>query len=508
MVVLNLVAIAVVLWLAHRRGGTVATLVAAAVVAVVVRGYGFEVVTQPWNPYLPLLFWLALLLAAWGVLDGDHRLVVVVAAIGSLCAQTHMPYLGLSLGMGTLCVAWLVWDAARHPVERHPITRSLGLAGIVSAVLWLPPVADQLTHDPGNLRMIADYFREPPDDPVGTVEGVRLVLRHLDVFRLIGGAFGADGHVTRAGFDLTGSVLPGVLVLAVWLAAVITAWRLRQRAILGLHVVIGWSLVLAAVSMSRIFGKVWYYLTLWAWTTTALVVVSIIWTAVVVLGRRLPARRSTVTRGAAGVVAAVGVLSWGALTVEALGARVPEQHLSDTLRVITGPTVDALESGDGLSAGADGTYVVTWNDARYFGSQGYGLVNELERRGFDVGVPFTWRVPVTPQRVVTDGEADAEIRLATGFYVDQVADAPGAELVVEYDPRDADDLAEARALESELTDSLRELGLDDLVPLIESNLFGVQLDPRVPVELQEIVDRLLELGTPTAVFLVPVGTDR
>ena len=51
-------------------------------------------------------------------------------------------------------------------------------------------------------------------------------------------------------------------------------------------------------------------------------------------------------------------------------------------------------------------------------------------------------------------------------------------------------------------------GLDDLVPLIESNLFGVQLDPRVPVELQEIVDRLLELGTPTAVFLVPVGTDR
>ncbi|MEZ5252133.1 MAG: hypothetical protein R2713_23865 [Ilumatobacteraceae bacterium] len=472
-----------------------------------VRGYGFEVVTQR-GTYLPLLFWLALLLAAWGVSTATTGWWSSWPRSDRCARRTHMPYLGLSLGMGTLCVAWLVWDAARH---RSSGTRSHDRSASPASCRrcrgcrrW--PISSP--HDPGNLRMIADYFREPPDDPVGTVEGVRLVLRHLDVFRPIGGAFGADGHVTRAG-----STSPAAL------PARAGARRLarrrdhgaappRQRAILGLHVVIGWSLVLAAVSMSRIFGKVWYYLTLWAWTTTALVVVSIIWTAVVVLGRRLPARRSTVTRGAAGVVAAVGVLSWGALTVEALGARVPEQHLSDTLRVITGPTVDALESGDGLSAGADGTYVVTWNDARYFGSQGYGLVNELERRGFDVGVPFTWRVPVTPQRVVTDGEADAEIRLATGFYVDQVADAPGAELVVEYDPRDADDLAEARALESELTDSLRELGLDDLVPLIESNLFGVQLDPRVPVELQEIVDRLLELGTPTAVFLVPVGTDR
>lgn len=509
MIVLNLVAIALALWLAHRRGGPRLTIGVAALIVVLVRGYGFEVVTQPWNPYLPLLFWLVVLLAAWGVLEDDKRMIVLVTAVGSLCAQTHMPYLGLCLGMGALCVAALVWRALRHPVERDETYRVLGTSAVVGLVLWSPPLYDQLTNDPGNLRMIADYFRNPPEDPVGTGEGLQLLLRHLNVFRIGTGAFGSDGYVTRAAFDLQGSVLPGLLVLVVWIAAVVVAWRLRHRALLALDAVIGWALVLGAISMSRIFGKVWYYLTLWAWTTSTLLVVSVLWTLAVVLHRRLGPERSLRPRVALGtILAVVAVGSYGALTVEAFGARVPEQHLSDTLREITGPTADALEQGLGAAVGTDGRYVVTWNDARYFGSQGYGLVNELERRGFDVGVPFTWRVPVTRQRVIEFDEADAEVRLATGFYIDEVRAVPGAELVLEYDPRDEAELAEYERIEAEVTASLTGAGLDDLVPLLETNLFGLQLDPRVSAEVQEQVDRLLELGTPTAVFVLPPGADQ
>ena len=36
--------------------------------------------------------------------------------------------------------------------------------------------------------------------------------------------------------------------------------------------------MLSLVSMARIFGKVWYYLTLWAWGTTTLLIVAIVWT--------------------------------------------------------------------------------------------------------------------------------------------------------------------------------------------------------------------------------------
>ena len=46
----------------------------AGLVALIVRGFGLDVVTQPWNPYLPLLFWLVVLLATWSVVDGDHAI--------------------------------------------------------------------------------------------------------------------------------------------------------------------------------------------------------------------------------------------------------------------------------------------------------------------------------------------------------------------------------------------------------------------------------------------------
>ena len=506
MIVLNLVAIAVALWLAHRRGGTPLMLVVAGVVVVLVRGYGFDVVTQPWNPYLPLLFWLVVLLGTWSVLAGDQRMIVVVAAAGSLCAQTHMPYVGLSLGMGALCVAALGWHWYRHPVDRNDVIGAAGTAGLVGAVLWLPPVWDQLTNEPGNLRLIADYFGNSPEDPIGAGEGVRLVLRHLDVFRLIGDAFGADGYVTRAGFDLQGSVVPGLIVLVVWGVSVWLAVRLRHRLLITLDVVIGWSLVLAVIAMSRIFGKIWYYLTLWAWTSTTLIVVAVVWTAAAYVRSRLGDERARTPRLAmAGVAALVAVGSYMALTAEAFGARAPEQHLSDTLRKITGPTADALRDGLGAADGIDGTYLVTWNDAIYFGSQGFGLVNELDRAGFDVGALPTWRVPATPTRIVDPAEATAEVRLATGVYVDQVRAIAGAEEVLVYDPRDAGELAEYLRLEREVVEGLMIDGLDDLVPLLQTNLFGLQIDPAVSPALQRKVDRMLELGTLTAVFVLPPG---
>jgi len=506
MIVLNLVAIAVALWLAHRRGGTPLMLVVAGVVVVLVRGYGFDVVTQPWNPYLPLLFWLVVLLGTWSVLAGDQRMIVVVAAAGSLCAQTHMPYVGLSLGMGALCVAALGWHWYRHPVDRNDVIGAAGTAGLVGAVLWLPPVWDQLTNEPGNLRLIADYFGNSPEDPIGAGEGVRLVLRHLDVFRLIGDAFGADGYVTRAGFDLQGSVVPGLIVLVVWGVSVWLAVRLRHRLLITLDVVIGWSLVLAVIAMSRIFGKIWYYLTLWAWTSTTLIVVAVVWTAAAYVRSRLGDERARTPRLAmAGVAVLVAVGSYTALTAEAFGARAPEQHLSDTLRKITGPTADALRDGLGAADGIDGTYLVTWNDAIYFGSQGFGLVNELDRAGFDVGALPTWRVPATPTRIVDPAEATAEVRLATGVYVDQVRAIAGAEEVLVYDPRDAGELAEYLRLEREVVEGLMIDGLDDLVPLLQTNLFGLQIDPAVSPALQRKVDRMLELGTLTAVFVLPPG---
>lgn len=506
MIVLNIVAIGLALWIAQRRGGTTLMAAVAGMLALLQYGYGFDVLTQPWNPYLPLLLWIVVLLGTWSVLDGDHWMIVVVTAVASLCAQTHMPYLGLGLGMGALCCAAVVRSWVRHPVQRAAIARVMVVSAAVALVLWLPVLIDQLTNTPGNLSMLNDYFRNPPEEPVGTAEGIRLMLRHLDITRLARNGFDGDGFITQTGFRLDGTIVPGLLVLLAWIAAAIAAFRSGHRLLRTLHIVIGWALLLGAISMSRIFGKVWYYLTLWAWASTVLVVASIVWTiSALVQQRRVRSR--ALPRVAIGYgVAFVAVASLVTSLVSAFGARAPEQYLSDTLAELVDPTADALERGDGDAVGRDGRYLVTWNDARNFGSQGYGLVNELERRGFDVGVPNTWRVPVTPQRVIPLEQATAEVRLATGVYIDTVRALPGAVEVIDYDPRTSAQLAEYEQLRASISEALTSNGDDDLLFMLDTNLFGLQVNERVPPHVQQMVDRLLHLGGPTAVFIVPAGS--
>jgi hypothetical protein len=506
MIVLNIVAVGLALWIAQRRGGATLMLAVGGLLALLQYGYGFDVLTQPWNPYLPLLFWSVILLGTWSVLDGDHAMVVVVACVASLSAQTHMPYLGLGLGMGALCCASLLRDWLRHPVGRNDIVRWTGVAAALSALLWLPVLVDQFTETQGNLSMLSDYFRHPPETPVGTAEGLRLLVRHLDVIHLFRNVFDGDGFIIEAGFRLDGSVVPGTLLLVVWIAAAVAAWRAGHRLLRSLNVVIGWALLLGAFSMSRIFGKVWYYLTLWAWTTTLFVVVSIVWTVSALVQQRRNDSRALPRVVIGYGIAVAGVLSLVVATISAFGVRAPEEYLSDTLGELVGPTADALDRGDGEAVGHDGTYVVTWNDARNFGSQGYGLVNELERRGFHVGVPDTWRVPVTPQRVIPFAAASAEVRLATGAYIETVRALPGAVEVIEYDPRSAADLVEYEQLRAQITDALIAGGSADLLAMLDTNLFGLQVDPRVPPHVQRMVDRLLHLGGPAAVFIVPPGS--
>jgi hypothetical protein len=507
-IVVNIVAIGLSLWIAERRGGSSLTIAVGGLIAVLVVGYGFEVLTQPWNPYLPLLSWLVVLLATWSVLDGDHAMLVVVTGVASLCAQTHLPYLGMGLGMGALCLVVMVIDWVRHPVQRQQIARWAAWSALLAAVLWLPVLIDQVTNTPGNLSMLQQYFRHPPESPVGGGEGIRLSLRHLDVTRVLREAAHGDGFLTSAGFHLDGSVLPGAVVLLLWAGAAVLAWRSGHRLLRSLHVVIGWSFVLGVVSMSRIFGKVWYYLTLWAWTTTVLMVAATVWTISALVMQRRGDSRAAPRLAIGGVVAALGMVSLALAFVAAVRVPAPEQHLSDTLGHLVGPTVEALDRGDGDADGRDGRYLVTWNDARNFGSQGYGLVVALERAGFDVGVPDTWRVPVTSHRVLDAAEATAELRFATGAFIDEVGALPGAVEVVEYDPRSPAEVAEYDRLTAAVTEALVSDGADDLVPLLDTNLFGVQLDPRVPPEVQRMVDRMLQLGGPTAVFIVPAGSPR
>ena len=501
-IAVNVAALGVAVGMAFRRGGWWLAAMVSVWLLVAMRGYGVGVLTQPWNPYLPLVAWTVVVLCAWLALEGDAAALVPMVVAGSLCAQTHIPYLLLCVGLFTAVAAVVAvrWRRGAEGAGRW-LSWSVG----VGVLLWLPPLVDQAVRDPGNIRMLQQHFMNPSEEPIGVRQGVAVLLRHLDVVHAVFGGAGSGGFVDAA-YRPDRSVVPGAVMLLLWVLAAVLAWRIRHRALLWLHLVLGLVLALEALSMVRIFGKVWYYLTLWAWSVTVLMAIATAATFVVVVRRRLgDVARPHLLRGciaAGGVLAAFSMVS---LLSAAAVAQPPEPRLSTPLGALIAPTVTAITGGDGAADGPDGRYVVTWSDAYFFGSQGYGLVNELERAGLHVGVDPTFRVPVTHQRVMDRATATAEVHLSTGSYIDEWRQRADAVEVAYVDSRTDAEIAEYEALRTEVLDGLLGAGLDELVELVDTNLFGASLDPRLPANVQRAMARMLIIGQPAAVFIAPLG---
>ncbi len=502
MVALHVLAMGTALWMAFRRAGIRLMIAVAAVLAILTHAYGALTLTQPWNPYLPLLFFIVFLLALWSVIAGDLPMLPVAVVAGSFCAQTHVPYLGLVVGLGGVTIAVASWRAFRRRKNRAALRRFvlwLAIAAGVAAVVWTPPVIDQIVHDPGNLSVLSDYFRNPPESPVGIRRAIDVLFVHLNPFHLV------QQLTTDRTQVETGSVVPGVLFLGAWIASVVAAWRIRHCALLRLDLVLGVALVLALVSTSRIFGLVWYYLVLWAWGITALMILAVGWTVAVLVGRRLD-RAAAAKAARIGTVAlvAVAVAFSAAFTYNATSVDVPAPRLSHTLGVLTRKTAAALDNSAVPGGGRDGRYLVTLRDPVDIGAMGYGLVNELERRGFDVGVIEGYGPGATRYRVLPSRDATGIVHLAIG--PEDIATwraKPDVREVAVHDPRTPKQRTEYARLRAQLIDELNRDKLSDLVPAIDENLFGLGLNTRVPEPARRRVVRMRDHGLPAAVFVGP-----
>ncbi|MGB3733539.1 MAG: hypothetical protein WA964_01185, partial [Ilumatobacter sp.] len=281
--------IGLAMWIGHRRLGRAGIALVAAIVAVLIRGFGLSVLTQPWNPYMPLLAWLVVLLAVWSVLCDDDWMLLPLLAAASFAAQTHIPYLLMAGALGLLGAGWVV-------VRRRRLTKPLGWTLGAFGVLWVAPLVDQLGRDPGNIRRLVDHFGAPSEDPIGWGAGVRLMLRHLDVFGGFGKLVTGQARFVQGGLDPDGAVWPGLVLLVLWIAAFVAAIRSGHKMLVRLHTVLAVTLVLTVVSMSRIFGVRWFYLTLWAWVTTTLIIVATVWSAVALARHLRPALITTLCR--------------------------------------------------------------------------------------------------------------------------------------------------------------------------------------------------------------------
>ncbi|MCB1039662.1 MAG: hypothetical protein KDA94_09065 [Acidimicrobiales bacterium] len=512
-VTLHAVAFGLVLWMARRRGGVPLVLATAAALAVLVRFYGPNLFIEPWNPYLPVSWWLVLLFAVWGVLDGDPPMLVVAVVAGSFCAQTHLPYVGLVGGLVALVLAsvGLTWwrdrrgrrdeaaveGASAEPDPLRRLLRWTGGAAVLGVVLWLPPIIDQIW-GVGNLTRIKDSVSHPTEAVSGVRHGPAELLRNLDPTAVF-------GHRDLTTVSTTSGICwPAVLLVVAWAAAAVVAWRRRDAAVVRLHVVVAAALGLAAFSSTRIYGLLWKYLFLWAWGLMALMVLAIAATIVTVLRDSIdPGSLPRFRRAAMAALALVTVVVSVASGVADRDVRPARPDLSAELGVVSGEAIEAIESEEVPGFGPSGRYLVRWDDPVTIGSQGWGLVNELERAGLQGGFDAPFGVGGTKHRVLDEDDATAILQLVVSDREIARWDATdGATRVGYVDLRTPEQRSERARIVDEVEQELLAAGLDKQAREWIGNAFTTSLDPAVPPEVAAQMREALAIPAPVAVYLV------
>jgi hypothetical protein len=154
-----------------------------------------------------------------------------------------------------------------------------------------------------------------------------------------------------------------------------------------------------------------------------------------------------------------------------------------------------------------GPYLVTWlPDAEAIGSAGFGLLNELDRRGFDVRAGEAFRPGATRYHVIDDRTPTLEVHLATGPDIVNWQRDSRFKQVAYSDPRTDAERAQFDQLHSQVDADLRAAGMATLVPQVDNNLFMLALAPAVPVATKHAISQMLDLSMPMAVFIGPPTT--
>ncbi|HZT65592.1 MAG TPA: hypothetical protein VFA11_07365 [Acidimicrobiales bacterium] len=245
--------------LAGRAGGSGAGRWAAALAAVELVALGPGALARVWNPVAVVVPTAALLVAAAAVAAGRWWALPWVVGLGTFLVQTDVST-GLAVvavGAGAVALAAVSPDRPAWPTAWRPGAVSAGVA----AVLWLPPVVQEVTGRTGNLTAVARFFTAGhPGHRLGpSVDAVA----------------GALWPPLRGGGRLSGSVaglLVGTALAAgaiVAVAGVAEARRRRDEGRAGpffagaLGALAALLVAAGIVSATRAVGPLFPYLTLW-----------------------------------------------------------------------------------------------------------------------------------------------------------------------------------------------------------------------------------------------------
>jgi hypothetical protein len=182
-----------------------------------------------------------------------------------------------------------------------------------------------------------------------------------------------------------------------------------------------------------------------------------------------------------------------------LESRAPSTQLTQLAAL----AARAVQAGIGAADGIQGRYFVSWQDGVYYGDQGHGVANELERRGFRAFIEPGYSASVGAHRVIEPAEATAQIHLATGGWIEETRRQPGA-VEIAHAGLGTPELAQERArILAQLSATFTKLNRPDLLVRLDRDRRALT-DPALTGWDQLQLMRLHEIGEPASLFVLPL----
>lgn len=405
--VLNLLALgAIGSTLTKHAGAPVAATVTLVLSVYLLRGG--ELATSVWNPHLIVLPLVAVVVLCAAVSRGDGAALVGATVVASFVAQTSVSVVPVALAVAAVAVGlgWTTGRAAssgRSSVDRRWF-RWAALAGLV---LWLPPLFEQATAEPGNLTKLLRFFVSDPSRGQSWRDAVL-----------------AWGDMTttmlRPGFELpwgrafehrgswgTAAVAGGQLVLLVPLAVWARARRHQALACLALLTAV--ASIVACWSITRIVGAIGDYQIFWMSAVGALNLAIVAGAVALRATEHAPAYR----RRLVVVLSMLLALVAAATTVRGLaGARAYAENQRDEeapRRVVAEATTEYL-AREHVARPLFRMNATSWLQAA-------GVVLHVYRRHGAAAVEPSW-VPVFGAALAPDGTEDVVLDIGGGCPAD------------------------------------------------------------------------------------------
>jgi hypothetical protein len=293
----NGIAIATAVILARRWGGRGLAVAVTLGMALLTVTLPSDFLADPWNPYVTVLPFGAFLMLIWSSTCGDRWAVPVACGVGTFCVQTHIGYTAPVVA----ALAWAVWRAVRdrnRPRARGDGTRGLGMLGIgaiVLAVMWLPPIYEQLAHSPGNLSETFDYFSGARQPPQGLRNGLRVISAQFTVAP--DWLSGLRGVSPFSGEPAAMHQNPVPILLLAFVGAGVVAHRRRYLALRALIVVLAITIAVGVVAAAQIIGAMAEYRLRWLWVVAVLAIAGTLAVALRRATERWPASGAALIAG-------------------------------------------------------------------------------------------------------------------------------------------------------------------------------------------------------------------